>query len=91
MLQAIGKTIIVQPIYEKKKETIIIPRSALEYKQYYGQVYGLVISIGKYCKFKDDLKIGDIISFTRHEGKKIIFNNKKYFVLRERWILAIIK
>jgi len=34
---------------------------------------------------------GDKVIFQRHEGKPIWVDNEKYLVLRERWVLALIK
>jgi len=91
MLQALNSNIIIKPIYEEKKSSLIIPRSAKEYRQYYGQIYGEVISIGDDYPYKNDLKIGDKIYFQRHEGKKILYQGEMYLVLRERWIHGVIE
>jgi co-chaperonin GroES (HSP10) len=85
-LQALRDEIIVRPVYEKQKGLVIIPKSAIKFKQYDGQVFGEVLSVGK--RHKLGVKIGDIISWVRHEGKKIIHQGQVYFAIRERWILG---
>jgi co-chaperonin GroES (HSP10) len=86
ILQALRDECIVRPIYEQKKSNIIIPKSALKYKQYDGQVFGEVLSVGS--KHKLGVQVGNIISWQRHEGKKIIYQGEVFFAVRERWILS---
>ncbi len=91
MLQAIGKNLIVKPIYEVKKGNIIIPLSAQEFKQYHGFVCGLVISVGNKFGLKfagERLRSGDKILFQRHEGFKIEYDGEVYLRISDRWVGA---
>jgi co-chaperonin GroES (HSP10) len=87
MLQALRNEVIVKPVFEEHKGLIEIPKSALEYKQYYGEVFGEVVSIGEDYPY-GKLKIGDKIIFQRHEGKRIEVDGEKYLVLKEKWVMA---
>ncbi len=86
MLQALRDNIIVKPLYEEKRSSIIIPKMAKEWKQYNGNVYGLVISVGKDYKLKDEIKPGTIIAFEKNEGIKFTYAGETYFKMRSRWI-----
>ena len=88
MLQALRDNVIVKPIYEEQKGSIIIPKSAEVFKQYHGFVMGEVVSIGK--KYPYPLKAGDRVLWRRHEGKKVYEDGQLYFVLKERWVESII-
>ena len=89
MLQALRNEIIVRPIYEEKtRGGIIVPSWAREYKLYHGSIQGEVISVGLKSKFKDEIKPGDRIVWTRHEGKKILFEGQTYFAVRDRWVMG---
>ena len=39
--------------------------------------------------FRSEVKPGDIIVWVRNEGKKIVFEGKEYFAVRDRWIRGI--
>jgi co-chaperonin GroES (HSP10) len=86
MLQAIHDTIIVKPIYEESKSIIIIPKTAEQWKQYHGAIYGEVVSIGPRYPYARDIKPGDKAIFQRHEGKRFIFQGEKYLKLKEKWV-----
>jgi len=86
MLQALRDEIIVKPVFVERKGVLVIPKSALKYKQYDGEVYGEVISIGP--KYPYNLKPGDKVIWQRHEGKKIIFEGETYLILKARWVQA---
>lgn len=86
MLSAFRDEIIVRPVFEEQKGLIEIPESAQEYKQYHGSVFGEVVAIGK--DYKYELKIGDRIIFTRHEGRRITADGEKYLVLKSKWVHA---
>ena len=88
MLQALRAEIIVKPIYEEKRGTIIIPESVRQFKLYHGSIVGEVISLGPASKFKGEVKPGDKIYWQRHEGRKVFENRQLYFTIRERWILG---
>ena len=88
MLQAIGDKVIVKLIYQEKTSNLIIPKSAVHHRKYFGQVLGKVVSIGPKYPYRDDLKPRDTIIFTRHEGKKPYKGDWDYRVLKPRWVLA---
>jgi co-chaperonin GroES (HSP10) len=93
-LQALRDTVIVTPIYQVSSRSIIIPKSALKYLQYDGQVFGEVISVGpEYRQTYGDgqhLKAGDQIIFQRHEGKSFKIGGKLYLKLKSRWIHGVV-
>lgn len=89
MLQALRNEIIVRPIYEEKTRSgIIVPQWARQYKLYHGSIVGEVISVGPDSKFKDEIKVGDKIYWRRHEGKKVWYERKLYFAVKERWVMG---
>jgi co-chaperonin GroES (HSP10) len=88
MLQALGNNIIVKLVLEEHKGLIEIPKTALKYKQYDGEVFGEVVSVGP--KYKYDLNPGDKIIFVRHEGNKFIYEGITYLRLKERWPQAVV-
>lgn len=90
MLEAMRDEVIVRPIYEEKRGTIIIPESAKQFKQYHGSIYGIVMSVGPDWKKKvpEELKPGDKVVWVRHEGKKCYEDGQLYFVLSRRWVIA---
>ena len=88
-IKAANKYIVVNVEYKDKTESgIIIPDQA---KQYSGEFYGRVISIGNLVsrRIKQAVAPGDRILFDRHEGFKI---QDKYgdecFAIRERWCVC---
>jgi co-chaperonin GroES (HSP10) len=86
MLQALHDTIIVKPTYEETRSDIIIPQSAKQFKQYHGEVRGLVVSVGPEYPYRKDLKPGDVVTFQRHEGFTFQYQGEKYLKVREKWI-----
>lgn len=92
MIIALRDDVIVRRIFEPHRGLIVIPKSATKFKQYDGEVYGEVVSVGP--KFKYDVKPGDKINFQRHEGNKFIYNGETYLRLKTRhknnlgWIMA---
>lgn len=93
-LQALRSDVIVKLVTEEKNGLIVIPKSALKYRQYEGAVFGEVVSVGRKSTLtfeREHLKQGDKIIFQRHEGKPIWIENEKYLVLKECWVLALIR
>ena len=88
MLQALRDEVIVIPHYVERKSSILIPSYAPKFKQYDGQVYGTVVSVGP--RHKLGVKSGDKINWTRNEGKKIIHDGRIYFAVRECWIMGVV-
>lgn len=88
-LKAIGKSIIVTIDYDTKyKNVIIIPDTAIRYKEHF--YVAKIISVGSKCGY--DLKIGDRILLrqyeTGHEGLRFYYEGETYYKLKERWIEA---
>lgn len=88
MIQALKDNLIIKPLYEEKKNSILIPQTAINYKRNKGNVLGLVISIGKDYKHKDLLNPGDRISYQRGEGIKFIYQGETYLKLKARWVMG---
>ena len=88
MLKALRNSIIVKPEYEETRGKIIIPKSALEFRQYHGSVVGIVISVGPESKFRNELKPGDKVYWRRHEGFRIVYDRQVYFKVRDKWIMG---
>lgn len=89
MLQALRNEIIVRAIYEEKtRGGIIVPPQAKQFKLYHGSIQGEVVSVGPESKFKNEVKPGDKIVWTRHEGKKVYEDRELFFVVKDRWIMG---
>ncbi len=97
--RAIHKTVIARKIEEKKRResNLIIPDTALTYKRYKETPRAIIISISPESEFYNDLKPGDIIIYTRNEGRKLDKRadigkiEEDVIVLKDRWILARIE
>jgi co-chaperonin GroES (HSP10) len=88
-LQALRDEAIVKLVIQEHQGLIKIPESATKFKQYDGEVFGEVLSVGP--KHRLGVKSGDKIIFQRHEGQKIIYGRDKYLVVKEKWIMGVIK
>lgn len=86
MLQALRDDVIIQPLYEQKKGKIIIPDRAGKFKQYDGEVRGLVISVGS--RYKYDVIPGDLVIWRRHEETKAFENGKLFLVIKSKFLEA---
>ena len=82
-LKAVRDTVIVKIEYATKIGNIVVPDGA---KQYHGDFTGIVVSVGP--DYPYELKEGDRLYFTRHEGHKIRSKGEWYLSLREKWCLA---
>jgi co-chaperonin GroES (HSP10) len=83
-LQAVGDQVIVRQFYHEKEGSIYIPDTA---KKYNAAFYGEVISVGP--ESKEDIKVGDKIAWTRHEGFEIEHDGIVYLALRPRHIQGV--
>lgn len=86
MFQALRDEATVKPIYQESVGSIILPKGLSEFKQYNGEVYGEVLSVGS--KNKLDIKAGDKINWQRHEGKRFWYQGELYLAIKERWIMG---
>lgn len=86
-MEAVKDYIIVKLVYEKSIGNIIVPDTA---KQYNGDFFGEVISIGK--DYSDNsLNVGDKVLFVRHEGYKLDNLKDNILCLKSKWVLAKIE
>jgi len=94
-LKPLGDRVVVEPI-EKEERTaagIILPETAKE-KPQEGKV--LAVGPGRYDeagkrRIPLDVKEGDRVLFAKYAGTEVKMNDKKYLILRESDILAIIE
>jgi chaperonin GroES len=93
-IKPLADRVVVEPLEEEevKKGKIIIPDTAKEKPQ-----QGKVIAVGP-GKISEDgkripleVKEGDTILFGKYSGTEIEIENKKYLILDERDILAVIE
>ena len=87
--------VIVEPITEesKTKGGIYLPQSADKEKPEQGKVIsvgpGKMLDSGKRAPV--DVKVGDMIVFTKYGPDEVKLNGKMYLIIRQSDILAIIK
>lgn len=86
--------VVVMPIVEEKtKSGIIIPDNANKEKPEKGKV----VAIGRGRLGEDhkpialEVKVGDIVIFSKYGPDEIKVQNEQYYILREDQILAILK
>ncbi|MGX7592031.1 co-chaperone GroES [Candidatus Karelsulcia muelleri] len=82
----ISERILIQPLKaeNKTKSGIIIPENAKENPQ-----EGIILAVGKEVK-NPLLKVGEKVLFKKYSGTKINYKQKKYLILHQTDILAII-
>ncbi|MCS7285970.1 MAG: co-chaperone GroES [Anaerolineae bacterium] len=93
-LRPLGDRVVVEPI-EREERTpsgIILPETAKEKPQ-----EGKVIAVGP-GRLNDqgqriplDIKEGDRVIFAKYAGTEVKLNDKKYLILRESDIMAVIE
>jgi chaperonin GroES len=93
-LRPLGDRVVVEPI-EKEERTpsgIILPETAKEKPQ-----EGKVIAVGP-GRLNDqgqriplDIKEGDRVIFAKYAGTEVKLDDKKYLILRESDIMAVIE
>ena len=90
-LQPLADRLVVKPIEaeEKTKAGIYLPDTAKEKPQ-----EGEVVAVGPGRKSDDgkviamDVKVGDIVVYTKYGGTEIKVDDEEYMILRESDILA---
>ena len=91
MIRAVNDDIIVTIEYDKKSAGGIFLSDGSKSSE--GEFHGIVVSVGP--DYKEDLKPGDRILFTRHgqapEGMLIEKDGKKFWRLRSEWVEAVIR
>lgn len=92
-LRPLGDRVIVEPI-EKEEITasgIVLPETAKEKPQ-----EGLILAVGSGRMLDDgkviplDVKVGDKVLFAKYAGTEVKISDKKYLILGEKDILAIL-
>jgi len=98
--QAIHDNIIVKPLFLDTESVgkVILPKHCPQFKDYGLPVFGEVISIGADYRYRNDLKVGDIVVWENYrseggyyEGVKFEWEGKIYIKLKERWIHCVVK
>jgi chaperonin GroES len=92
-LKPLGSRVVVEPMEENEVTAggIVLPETAKEKPQ-----KGLVLSVGPGDRDDDgkhvalDVKEGDTVLFAKYGGTEIKIDGKKYLILRESDLLAIV-
>ena len=92
-LKPLGNRVVIEPIEQEDITTggIVLPETAKEKPQ-----RGKIISVGPGDRDEDgeriamDVKEGDTVLFAKYAGTEIKLNNKKWLILKETDILAVI-
>jgi chaperonin GroES len=92
-LKPLGSRVLVEPIEQEDITAggIVLPETAKEKPQ-----QGLILAIGPGARDEDgkripmDVEKGDKILFAKYSGTEIKMDGKKYLILREEDILAIV-
>ncbi len=93
-IKPLGNRVVIEPIEEEeiKKGKIIIPDTAKEKPQ-----QGKVVSVGTGKtdsdgkKIPPEVKVGDTVLYGKYSGTEIEMENKKYLILEESDILAVLE
>ncbi len=92
-LKPLGNRVVVEPLEQEEITAggIVLPETAKEKPQ-----QGLILAIGPGARDEDgkriamDVAVGDKILFAKYSGTEIKMDGKKYLILREDDILAVI-
>ena len=92
-IKPMNDRILVKPLEQQEEKIggIIIPDTAKEKPQ-----EGTVVAVGP-GRFDDgarvpmDVKVGDVVLYSKYGGTEVKYNNEEYLVLSARDILAIIE
>ncbi|MGQ9833696.1 MAG: co-chaperone GroES [Candidatus Villigracilaceae bacterium] len=93
-LKPLGSRVVIEPIEQEEVTAsgIVIPDTAKEKPQ-----QGVILAVGpgdrddngKYIPM--DVKVGDKVLFAKYAGTEIKIDGKKFLILRESDLLAIIE
>lgn len=86
MIKPIGENILVEPLEQSettKSGLMIASKSESKPEQ------GTIIEVGKDCN--STVKKGDKVIFKKYAPDEIVINEKKYLIMKEVDILAIIE
>ena len=92
-LKPLGSRVLVEPLEQEDITAggIVLPETAKEKPQ-----QGLILAVGPGARDEDgeripmDVAKGDKILFAKYSGTEIKLDGKKYLILREEDILAIV-
>jgi len=93
-LKPLGDRVVVEPIEQEDVTAggIVLPETAKEKPQ-----KGLILAIGPGARDDNgkrialDVAVNDTVLFAKYAGTEIKIENKKYLILRETDILAILE
>ena len=93
-LNPMGDRLIVEPIEQEEMTSsgIVLPETAKE-----KTIRGKVLAIGPGARKEDgsriamDVSQGDTVLYARYTGTEVKIENKKYLILKETDILAIVQ
>ena len=93
-LNPMGDRLIVEPIEQEEMTSsgIVLPETAKE-----KPIRGKVLAIGPGARKEDgsriamDVSQGDTVLYARYTGTEVKIENKKYLILKETDILAIVQ
>ncbi len=93
-LKPLGDRLIVEPIEQEDMTAsgIVLPATAKE-----KPMQGKVLAIGPGALTEDgsrlvmDVSMGDTVLFTKYGGAEVKIENKKYLILKETDVLAIVQ
>jgi chaperonin GroES len=92
-LKPLGDRLIVEPIEQEEMTTsgIVLPETAKE-----KPMQGKVLAIGPGARKEDgsriamDVSKGDTVLYAKYAGTEVKIENKKYLILKETDVLAIV-
>ena len=93
-LKPLGDRLIVEPIEQEGTTAsgIVLPETAKE-----KPMQGKVLAIGPGARNEDgtrmamDVSVGDIVLYIRYGGTEVKIESKKYLILKETDVLAIVQ
>jgi chaperonin GroES len=94
-MRPLGDRLIVEPLDQEEKTAggILLPETAKE-KPQEGKV--VAAGLGRWDeegkkRVEMDTKVGDVVVFAKYSGTEIKMGDKKYLILSEKDILAIVE
>jgi chaperonin GroES len=93
-IRPLGEHILIEPIKaeEKTRSGILLPIAAIERSE-----QGKIVAVGPGRKDDDgkpegmDVKVGDIVLFSKSDLHEIKVDEKEYLIAREKDILAVLE
>ena len=93
-LKPLGDRLIVQPIEQEEMTAsgIVLPETAKE-----KPMQGKVLAVGPGARKEDgsrivpDVKEGDTVLYAKYAGTEVKISDKKYLILKETDVLAIVE